>query len=294
MSFRNIFLSTVVVSCLFCAVSAQAQEAEATPKKSELRANFRRMGLELSSTEVSNAKEYKDSPETDLNTDSQTLIKGVLDFALEYDTDISRWDNSVFLGYGKTKIKSEDNAAETNENEDKILLTTDYTHKIWKIKSLDLGPFASLAYQTEFTRNDDAPRMRVFREKTGLKLLSGKVIKELYVAGVGEYDITYKDEHVSKLAAETGWRLEKDLREGVTMATDGYFRKYLTYSQYVGTDLKYDFNITGRMDVKVTDTLVFGPYVSYRMAQSREASKKGSNFMIGVSLAYKDLFNLFQ
>ncbi len=264
------------------------------PKNSELRANFRRIGLEMSSVEVSNAKEYKNSPVSQLSADNQTLIRGVFDFVLEYDHEKMRWDNSLLMDYGRTKIKSQDGTSETNENEDKILLTTDYTYKVWRFKSLDLGPFASLAYQTEFTRNDDAERMKVFRAKSGLKLLSGKVIKELYVAGVGEYDMTYSDDHVSKSGAEVGWRLEHDLREGVKMSTDGYFRKYLTYSSYVGTDLKYDLNLTARMDVNVTDTLTFGPYISYRLAQSREADKHGSNFMIGVSLAYKNLFQLFK
>lgn len=263
------------------------------PKDPELRANFRRVGLELSSTKVSNAKEYQNSPVAQLSADSQTLIRGVFDFVLEYDTDKIRWDNSVLMDYGRTKIKAHDDVSETNENEDKILLTTDYTYKVWKFKSLDLGPFASLAYQTEFTPNDDAPRMKVFRGKTGAKLLSGKIIKELYVAGVGEYDMTYS-EHVTKSAAEIGWRLEDDLREGVKMSTDGYFRKYISYSKYIGTDLKYDLNLTARMDVSVTDTFIFGPYISYRLAQSREAEKSGSNFMIGLSLAYKDLFQLFK
>ncbi len=267
-------------------------EAVKVVKPSELRANLRRLGLEMSSTEVSNAKEYKNSPVSQLNTDSQTVIKGILDFALEYETEKNRWDNSVFLNYGKTKLKPQGEAADTTENEDKILLTSDYTYKLYKFQGLDLGPFASLAYQTEFTRNEDAPRMKVFRGKTGAKLLNGKIIKELYVAAVGEYDITYSED-VSKFAGEIGWRLEDSIRDGVKMSTDGYFRKYFSYSRYIGTDLKYDLNLTARMDVNITNSLTFGPYVSYRLAQSREADKHGSNFMIGLSLGYKDLFQLW-
>ncbi len=284
-------LSLVVAG--FISVSANAEENPLN--QPEWRLNFRRVGLELSSTKVSNAKEYENSPVTQLNADNQSLIKGVFDGVLEYETNKYRWDNSLFLNYGRTKIKGhqEGDVSETNENEDKILLSSDYTYKTWKYRGMDLGPFASLAYQTEFTRNEDAPRMKVFRGKSGLKLLSGKVIEELYVAGVGEYDITYSD-HVSKFALETGWRLGHVLRDGVKFSTDGYFRKYLSYSQYIGTDLKYDLNVTARMDVDITDTLTFGPYISYRLAQSREASSHASNLMIGVSLSYKNLFHLFK
>lgn len=267
-------------------------EAVQVEKTSELRANMRRFGLEMSSTNVSNAKEYQNSPVSQLNSDSQTLIKGVLDFVLEYETPDDRWDNSVFMNYGKTKIKPYNEPTETTENEDKILLTSDYTYKMYKFQNIDLGPFASIAYQTEFTKNDNAPRMKVFRGKSGAKLLNGKYIKELYVAAVGEYDMTYS-EHVSKLAGEVGWRLEDTVRDGVKASTDGYARKYFSYSKYIGTDLKYDLSLTARMDVDITKTLTFGPYISYRLAKAREAEKYGSNFMIGLSLAYKDLFTLF-
>lgn len=300
MNFKYLTLMTVALGALtaqnaFAADETTTEtEAVVVAKPAEWRANFRRLGLEVSSTEVKNAKEYQSSPVSALNSDSQTLISGIFDFVLEYDHEKMRWDNSVFLNYGKTKIKPINGPDETTENEDEILFTSDYTYKLWKFHNLDLGPFASVAYQTEFTSNDGAPRMKVFRGKTGAKLLSGKIIKELYVAGVGEYDITYSNEHTTKTAVETGWRLEHDVRDGVKMSTDGYFRKYLTYSNYVGTDLKYDLNLTARMDVAMTTNFTFGPYVSYRQAKSREARKSGSNVMIGLSIAYKELFHVFK
>ena len=161
-------LSLVVAG--FISVSANAEENPLN--QPEWRLNLRRVGLELSSTKVSNAKEYENSPVTQLNADNQSLIKGVFDGVLEYENDKYRWDNSLFLNYGRTKIKGhqEGDVSETSENEDKILLSTDYTYKTWKYRGMDLGPFASLAYQTEFTRNEDAPRMKVFRGKSGLKL----------------------------------------------------------------------------------------------------------------------------
>lgn len=299
MNLKYFTLLTATVSAFFVSSAIAAEtinesEAVKVQKPSELRLNVRRIGLELSSTEVSNSEEYENSPVSQLNTDSQSVIKGILDVVLEYDHEKMRWDNSIFLNYGKTKIKPRNEFAETTENEDKILLTSDYTYKLLKIHNMDLGPFASIEYQTEFTRNEDAPRMKVFRGKTGAKLLNGKIIKNLYIAGVGEYDMTYSDNKTTKFALETGWRLEHTVRDGVKLSTDGYFRKYLSYSNYVGTDLKYDLSLTARMDVDMTNNLTFGPYISYRQAQAREAHKKGSNLMLGVSLAYKDLFQLWQ
>ncbi len=48
-------------------------------------ADFRRVALEMSSTSVSNAEEYQNSPNSQLSADSETLFKGVL--ILHWNTD---------------------------------------------------------------------------------------------------------------------------------------------------------------------------------------------------------------
>jgi len=268
-----------------------SQEAEA-PKSGTLNANLRRLGLEASSTEVKNAKFYKDSPVSQFNADSQTVIKGIFDGALEYDRSNLNWTNALFMEYGKTKLKPVDGEDTTNESSDQILLTSDYTHKLWSSHGLDFGPFVSAGYQTEFTKNDDAPRTKILRGKTGIKLFNGEIIKDLYVAYVYEYDMTYH-KHVSKSAGELGWRVEYTLREGVQFSTDGYYRDYFSYSSYEPEDLKYDLKAVGRMDVNLMNNLTFGPYVSYRQGESRGAGKTARNTTIGVALTYKDLYNIF-
>ena len=50
--------------------------------------------------------------------------------------------------------------------------------------------------------------------------------------------------------------------------------------------------VLNRMDVKINNTLSLAPFVQYFMAQDRQSSAYGSNLMIGVSVAYSDLFNL--
>ena len=275
--------------CLFFATVTNAQEANES--KSTLNLNVRRIALELSSTEVKHSQQYQDSPVTQFTADSQTVVKGMLDVALEYERDILRWDNRVFAEYARTKLKPANEPADTNETADKILFTSTYSHKAWTLNEANVGPFAELEYQTEFKRNKPAPRQKVARGKVGIKLFDGVVFKDLYIAAVGEYDMTYNPE-VSKSAAEIGWRIENEFREGVKFYADGYYRRYLSYSEYVGSDLEYDFNATARMDVALNSTLSMGPYVSYRRARSREANVDASNFMIGLSFSYTDLFKL--
>ena len=229
-----------------------------------------------------------------LSADSKTMIKGVFDFVLEYEQPNWQWNNSLFMEYGRTKLKPVGEEDTTNEDADKILLTSDYNCKLWKLEfqNADAGPFASVAYQTEFTRNNDAPRMKVVRGKTGLKLFNGEYIKELYAAAVGEYDFTYSGDEVRKGAYEIGIRAERPISDQVKFQLEGYFRNYVSYSKYVATDLKYELSVTGRMDVKIYQKFSLAPYVSYFQGKARGVDKEGSNFLIGLSFAYSDLFNL--
>lgn len=280
---------TALVLSLLVPFNTLAEET-ALPPDGELRANFKRVALEMSSTSVDNAEQYQNSPNSQLSADSETVIKGVFDFTLEYEKTDWQWNNSVYAEYGKTTLKPAEGEKSSTENADKILLTSDYNRKMWKYEDADVGPFASLGYQTEFTANNDAPRTKTFRAKEGIKMFNGKNVKELYVAPVQELDLTYSSD--TKLAYEIGFRGEYPLREGVKFQIESYFRDYVYYSTYRGTDFEYEFNLTSRMDVKLNDTLSLAPYITYFRAQDRQSDVAGSNFMIGLSLAYSDVFNL--
>lgn len=274
-----------------CLISSTAYASDDETNFTGLRANFRRVALEMSSTSVSNAEQYENSPNTQLSADSETLFKGIFDFILEYGQPEYQWNNSVFLEYGKTRLKKADGSTSSSESADKILLTSDYARKMWKYEEADVGPFGSLGYQTEFTANNDAPRNKTLRGKAGIKLFNGQYLKELYIAAVEELDMTYS-KNDTKSAWEVGIRTEYPLRDGVKFQLESYFRDYLIYSRYVGTDFKYEFNLTSRMDIKIHKDLSIAPYISYFEARSREATSTGSNFMIGLSFAYADMFNL--
>lgn len=257
----------------------------------ELRANFRRVSIDMSSTEVSHADQYVNSPNSQLSADSQTVFKGVFDFVLEDEHPDWQWNNSLFMEYGRTKLRPADGDNSTSENADKILLTSDINRKMWTYEGADVGPFASLGYQTEFTANNDAPRAKVLRAKGGIKLFNGKYIKELYAAAVEELDMTYHKSD-TKTAYEVGIRAEYPLRDGVKFSLESYFRDYVLYSRYVGTDFKYEFSVITRMDVNIKDKFNLGPYLQYFQAQAREARNAGSNFMIGLSFSYSGLFDI--
>ncbi len=258
----------------------------------ELILDVRRIGLDLSKTDVRHAADYSDSPIQALKADDQEFIKGVWDTVLEYKVDDLKWDNSLFMEYGKTKLEKYTGETVTNENADKILLSSDLAWARWHWGDLKFGPMARAAYETEFEASGDAPRQKVFRASGGLSLFDHPIIKSLYVMGVYEYDFTYSDHKVNKSAAEAGWRLEYEIREGVKLSTNGYYREYLSYSEYVPTDLERDFSAVARMDTNLWGNFTMGPYVQYRRAKARGVDVYGSNFMIGLSFNYIMKYNI--
>jgi len=258
----------------------------------ELYLNIRRIGLDLSKTTVRHSDEYADSPVQAFTADDQEFIKGVFDTALEYDLGRLNWDNSLFMEYGRTTLKPHDAPKSVNENADKILLTSDLSYAVWDYDSFKIGPMVRAAYETEFAANDGAPRQNIFRTNAGLALFDHAIIKSLYLSGVYEYDFTYGHHQVSKLAAELGWRVEYEVRDGVKLGTNGYYREYLDYSEYVPTDLKRDFSGVVRMDTNLWGDFTMGPYAQYRRALARGADHYASNFIIGISFNYITKFGL--
>ncbi len=260
--------------------------------KDTLTLAVRRIGLEWSKTDVRNSAEYQNSPVSALKADSQDFIKGVFDTALEYNKDRFQWDNSLFMEYGETKLKPYNEPATTSENADDILLSSNLSYACWEFSGFKFGPTVRGAYDTEFKTADGTPRQNILRANTGISLFDNKVIKSLYLTGVYEYDFTYAGEQTSKLAAEIGWRLEYQVRDGVKLSSNGYYREYLSYSEFVPTDLERDLSAIVRLDTNLWGDLTLGPYVQYRRARARGVDVYGSNFIMGISFNYITSFGL--
>lgn len=277
---------------LFLLVSLLPGLAMADDAKKDLVLNVRRIGLEWSKTQVRNSADYQDSPVSALKADSQDFIKGVFDTALEYNKDRLQWDNGLFMEYGETKLKPYQGDETVSENADDILLSSNLSYDCFEFAGIKFGPTVRAAYDTEFKTADTTPRQNIVRANVGLSLFDNAIIKSLYLTGVYEYDFTYSNEKTSKLAAELGWRLEYQVREGVKLSTNGYYREYLSYSEYVPTDLERDLSAVVRMDTNLWGDLTMGPYVQYRRARARGVDVYGSNFIMGISFNYITSFGL--
>lgn len=271
-----------------------SEETEVAQKESSLVAHLNRIALQYNQNSVTNKEEDAQYPGT-FTSDEQEVFTGIFDGNIEYNNDTLVWLNSLFMEYGRSESK-ENGVKTKSENADKILLTTDYTHKMWYLDEGVVGPFASLGYQTEFTEftadNGQKYRTKILRGKTGLKLYEGKYFKELYAAAVEEADFTYGDTNM-KTAGEIGYKFEYVIRDDMKFISDGYLRKFFIYDKYRNTDFKYEAETNNRIDVTIVGNLSFAPFVNYKIAKSRGASKRRSDTTVGLSLGYQTDYKFF-
>lgn len=280
-----------ILICLMCLMPTVLM-ADASPNESKFNLNIRRIGFDWNKTNVTgqNEQAYRESPISAFTATSQDLLKGVFDTALEYGFNRFKWDNSLFMEYGKTTLRPYDKPVTKDESADKILFSSDLSYACWDFGGLRFGPIFRGQYQTEFVGNPH--RNNVIRPNAGVALFDHDILKNLYLVGVYEYDFTNTDNPTSKTAAELGWRAEYNVRDGVKFSTDGYYREYFSYSQYVYTDFERDLNVTIRLDTNIWKNFALGPYFQYRLAKARGADKYASNTSIGIGFSYIHNFDL--
>ncbi len=276
----------VLLAC--CAAGAWAQDG-----KRGWQVELKKLAFDLTSTEVKNATDYQSFSDARLTSDSQTAVRGSWDSIADYHAEPFLWSNELTMDYGRTKIRPVSGDRLVNENADKILLTTGYTQKLWHVDDFlggfEAGPFANLGYETEFTKPDNSPRTRILRGMAGAKLFEGKYLKSLYAAVVGERDFTY-DPYATKLAWETGIKLELPVREGVAFKWDAMYRDYLDATEHHPTDLDWEFETNARLDVQVYKNLFVAPFISYYTAQGKYVGPRGENVYVGVSFSFSRIF----
>ncbi len=267
--------------------------AFAQDKKMGWQLELNKLGLNLTSTDVTNSQEYKDFPNARLTADSQTLVQGVLKATAAKYGKIYLWSNVLLMEYSKNTIKPSDGPKTVNESADNILFTSDYTLRLWHVESLlggfEAGPFISAAYQTEFNAQEGAPLKKVLRGSFGPKVFEGKYIKSLYAAGVAEEDFTYETD-TTKFAWETGLKIEVPVREGVKGEFSGLYRKYVHESKRLATDLSYEAELDARVNVDLVGNISLAPFINYYTAKGKYVSKRGENLYIGVTLSFSKVF----
>ncbi|RDU65651.1 hypothetical protein [Helicobacter sp. MIT 14-3879] len=255
-----------------------------------LKIDIRRISLDFSNTSINVTQEYIDDNINQFNSDSSTIVGFNADLALDYNFTNSRFSNRLLMEYGLILLRPRNAPRTKTETSDNIVFTIGYTRKSFMLKNGFVGPFVDGEYQTEFTRNSNGTKNQALRYKAGIRMLDGKYIDELYLAGVGEIDFSLKPSSI-RGAIETGIRAKNPITDNIGVVYQAFWRQYIGYTNFRSSDLEYNANFGVRLDVSIYEGFALSPFVSARFAKIKGSTKHASNITTGVALLFSSSIN---
>ncbi|MDP2864779.1 MAG: hypothetical protein Q8O90_00875, partial [Elusimicrobiota bacterium] len=196
----------------------------------------------------------------------------------------------------KTVLRPRGQPRLTTESVDKLVYESELLYRMrsfnGKLGPLVIGPYASAAYDTEFSRADPLPLRKVLRGGAGLKLFEGAVIQELYAGLITEQSYTYRPAR-NMFAAEAGFRLNAPLPGTALMVSaDGTYRNFARSRFDTVYDLKQRLELNLKVSTRLYGDIMLSPFVKYFMAAGKKLPGSASNLTTGFALEYSRLFKI--
>ncbi|PAF51067.1 hypothetical protein BKH43_02330 [Helicobacter sp. 13S00401-1] len=247
-----------------------------------------KVSLNFSQTSLNNQRSYVSFRDTNLTGFSQLVVQEYSKFNVDYHARYFVIFNSLKTEYGVTFLRQAKTSI-MNETRDNIVLSSDYTQRIWKANLFfdraEIGPFARLGFQTEFTPSTPTGRIRILNLSGGVKLFEGKYIDNIYLSLFGEQNFT------ASLAYEgfgwrTGFNLKYKLNEKVNLLANLSFKDYILNTAAPSFNPKYQLSADVSLDSILFGNLSISPFLRVYMLKGRYIKDIGSNFLLGVSLSF--------
>ncbi len=267
-----------------------------TPPRDVWRVNLRNLSLKALNTDIQGPAGYADTDESKLTADPQTLIQGSGKLYSEYYSGRFRLEAGVSADYGKTTLRPRGEPATTSESVDQLVYEAELVYRMKNynglLGSMVAGPYASAAYDTEFSRESGSRLKKVLRGSGGWKLYEGAALKELYAGVTMEKILTYSPAH-TQFALETGFNFSTPIPgTALTLNAYGTYRNF-AYSHYDTVyDLRDRLEATVKVSTRLYGDIKISPYVSYFLATGKKLPGSAYNLTTGFALEYSRLFKV--
>lgn len=277
------------ILCIFCIFNMQSLSAEidTNPDKRGFHIELRRIATNLSSISIRGQDEYVDFSDSRIKGDSQFILQGAFDMGIDYYAARYVIFNAATADYGRTTLLRPQERI-NNTTIDRIILSTDYTHRIWYIPTFaggfEIGPYARASFQTGF----ENPR-KITRVNAGIKLFDGTYIKDLYLNGFVEKDfasLTQADNY----GWELGLRFEYKFHDKSRFYSLTNFRHYLNSTAQPSFNPLYQLELEVRVDSKIYEKFALAPFIKFYALQGRYMPSLGSNLVVGFSMSFGHIF----
>jgi len=273
-----------------------AESKNVPPPRDIWRVDLRNLSLKVLNTSIHGPSGYASTSESKLSSDPQTLIQGSGKLYADYYSGRFKLESGVSADYGKTTLRPRGEPTTTSESADELLYETSLVYRMkdynGRLGSMVAGPYASAAYDTEFSRAAGARLKRVLRGSGGWKLYEGAVLQELYAGLATEQVMTYSPAH-TQYALESGFRLSKPIpHTALTLDADGTYRAFARSRYDTVYDLRDRLELNLKVSTKLYGDIKISPYISYFMATGKKLSGSAYNVATGFSLEYSRLFKV--
>ncbi|PAF43677.1 hypothetical protein [Helicobacter sp. 11S02629-2] len=247
-----------------------------------------KISLNFSQTSLNNQREYASFRDTNLTGFSQLVVQEYFKFNIDYHARYFVVFNYLKTDYGVTFLNQ---AKKTimNETRDSVVLASDYTQRIAKLNlwvdKLEIGPFAKLSFQTEFTPSTPSGRMRILNLSSGIKLFEGKYIDNVYVSLFGEQNFTESNAYEG-FGWQGGFELKYKINDKVNLLSHFSFKDYILNTAQPSFNPKYQLSADITIDSILFGNLAVSPFLRFYMLKGRYIKDIGSNLLLGVSLSF--------
>lgn len=258
--------------------------------------NLRKLSVQMVNTEVTGPADYSAINESRLSAVNQTQMQGSGRLYSEYYSGRFRFDAGVAADYGKTVLRPRGQPRLTTESVDQLVYETQLVYRMknydGKLGRLVMGPYASAAYDTEFSHLDSLPLRKVARGSGGFKLFEGAALQDLYVGLSTEQVYTYSPAR-TQYSLETGFRLSVPLPgTALQLNADGNYRNFARSRFDTVSDIKQKLELNLKISTHLYGDIMISPYINYFLAQGKKLPGSAANLTVGFALEYSRLFKL--
>ncbi len=266
------------------------------PRRNLWRVNLRGLSLSMVNTDVSGPSAYANINESQLSAVNQTQVQGSGRLYSEYYSGKFRFDAGVSADYGKNVLRPRGQPHLTAESVDQLTYETQLIYRMrnynGRLGRMVVGPYASAAYDTEFSRQDSLPLKKVVRGSAGMKLFEGAALQELYAGLTTEQVYTYSPAR-TKYAVETGFSLSLPLPgTALQLSADGNYRNFARSRFDTIYDLKQRLELNVKVSTRLYGDVMISPYLNFYLAQGKKLPGSAYNLTTGFALEYSRLFKL--
>lgn len=251
--------------------------------------DLNRIALNFTQSSLTNQTLYTGFSDSNLKGNSQLALQFFFTFNANYYAKRFVVFNSLIMEYGFTEIKQDDGSFLRNKNLDRILLSSDYTQRMWDFdfgfESFEIGPYLKSSYQTEFYPSPDVGRREILNYLVGAKLFDGRYVKSLYADIFGEHDFN-PNTYFSGLGLEFGISLEYNLNKNVRWLYSMNFKKYLFAADNSKIAPSYQLLLETRIEARLFKSLSIAPLLRYYQLQAENINVPASNLILGISLTF--------